>query len=97
MVEILDGGTQYLKLWYFPILTTPQYPYPSSSYYGYADYYDWLDYQAVYAKKLLIFLSNRRVDLRDGSWGLYFRLDGDRLWLQAEHTPLSEVLEQFLK
>jgi hypothetical protein len=29
------------------------------------------------------------------SWGLYFRLDGDRLWLQAEHTPLSEVLEQF--
>ena len=26
---------------------------------------------------------------------LYFRLDGDRLWLQAEHAPLTEVLEQF--
>ena len=26
---------------------------------------------------------------------LYFRLDGDRLWLQAEKTPLVEVLRQF--
>ena len=26
---------------------------------------------------------------------LYFRLDGDRLWLQAEQTPLVDVLEQF--
>ena len=26
---------------------------------------------------------------------LYFRLDGDRLWLQAKNTPLVEILEQF--
>ena len=26
---------------------------------------------------------------------LYFRLDGDRLWLQAEQTPLVDVLDQF--
>ncbi len=26
---------------------------------------------------------------------LYFRLDGDRLWLQAENTPLVEILDQF--
>ena len=25
----------------------------------------------------------------------YFRLDGDRLWLQAEQTPLVEILSQF--
>ena len=25
----------------------------------------------------------------------YFRLDGDRLWLQADRTPLSDVLAQF--
>lgn len=29
------------------------------------------------------------------SWGLYFRLDGDRLWLRAEQVPLSDILEQF--
>jgi thermitase len=28
---------------------------------------------------------------------LYFRLDGDRLWLQAEQTPLVEILEQFVR
>ena len=28
---------------------------------------------------------------------LYFRLDGDRLWLQAEQTPLVDVLEQFAR
>ncbi len=28
---------------------------------------------------------------------LYFRLDGDRLWLQAENAPLVEVLEQFVR
>ncbi|MGD9782400.1 MAG: S8 family serine peptidase [Kiritimatiellia bacterium] len=27
----------------------------------------------------------------------YFRLDGDRLWLQAKQTPLVEVLEQFAR
>ena len=26
---------------------------------------------------------------------LYFRLDGDRLWLQAQRTPLVDILEQF--
>ncbi len=26
---------------------------------------------------------------------LYFRLDGDRLWLQARQTPLIEILDQF--
>ena len=26
---------------------------------------------------------------------LYFRLDGDRLWLQAQRTPLVDVLDQF--
>lgn len=26
---------------------------------------------------------------------LYFRLDGDRLWLQAEQTPLIDILDQF--
>lgn len=28
---------------------------------------------------------------------LYFRLDGDRLWLQAEQTPLIEILDQFAR
>jgi thermitase len=27
----------------------------------------------------------------------YFRLDGDRLWLQAEKAPLVEILEQFAR
>lgn len=27
----------------------------------------------------------------------YFRLDGDRLWLQANKTPLSEILDQFAR
>ena len=27
--------------------------------------------------------------------GLYFRLDGDRLWLQASHTPIIDILDQF--
>jgi hypothetical protein len=30
-----------------------------------------------------------------GSPALYFRLDGDRLWLQAEQAPLEEILAQF--
>ncbi len=29
--------------------------------------------------------------------GLYFRLDGDRLWLQAESVPLAQLLEQFVR
>ena len=29
--------------------------------------------------------------------GLYFRLDGDRLWLQARQTPLIEILGQFTR
>lgn len=28
---------------------------------------------------------------------LYFRLDGERLWLQAEATPLVEILDQFAR
>ena len=28
---------------------------------------------------------------------LYFRLDGDRLWLQADQTPLVDVLDQFAR
>lgn len=36
----------------------------------------------------LIFISN-------AAPALYFRLDGDRLWLQANQTPLVEVLGQF--
>ena len=28
---------------------------------------------------------------------LFFRLDGDRLWLQAEQTPLVEILDQFAR
>ncbi len=28
---------------------------------------------------------------------LYFRLDGDRLWLQADHTPLVDILDQFAR
>mgnify|MGYP003588286031 CR=1 FL=1 len=28
---------------------------------------------------------------------LYFRLDGDRLWLQAEQTPLVDILDQFAR
>ncbi|NLG34414.1 MAG: S8 family serine peptidase [Lentisphaerae bacterium] len=28
---------------------------------------------------------------------LFFRLDGDRLWLQADQTPLTEILEQFVR
>ena len=28
---------------------------------------------------------------------LYFRLDGDRLWLQAEQTPLADILDQFAR
>ena len=31
------------------------------------------------------------------SHGLYFRLDGDRLWLQAEKTPLVDILQQFAR
>lgn len=31
------------------------------------------------------------------SQGLYFRLDGDRLWLQAEKTPLVDILQQFAR
>ena len=26
---------------------------------------------------------------------LFFRLEGDRLWLQARETPLAEILDQF--
>lgn len=28
---------------------------------------------------------------------MYFRLEGDRLWLQADNTPLVEILEQFVR
>ena len=28
---------------------------------------------------------------------LYFRLDGNRLWLQAEQTPLIDILDQFAR
>ena len=31
------------------------------------------------------------------AFALYFRLDGDRLWLQADQTPLVDVLEQFAR
>jgi hypothetical protein len=31
------------------------------------------------------------------TWALYFRLEGDRLWLQADNTPLVEILEQFVR
>ena len=26
----------------------------------------------------------------------FFRLDGDRLWLQAEQTPLTDILQEFV-
>lgn len=34
---------------------------------------------------------------QETSHALYFRLEGDRLWLQAEETPLVEILEQFVR
>jgi len=33
--------------------------------------------------------------LAQTSFSLYFRLDGDRLWLQAKQTPLVDILNQF--
>jgi thermitase len=33
--------------------------------------------------------------LADTGFSLYFRLDGDRLWLQAKQTPLVDILDQF--
>lgn len=30
-------------------------------------------------------------------WALFFRLEGDRLWLQANRTPLADVLDQFAR
>ena len=35
--------------------------------------------------------------IETASSALYFRLDGDRLWLQAENTPLVQILEQFAR
>ena len=31
------------------------------------------------------------------AFAFYFRLDGDRIWLQAEKAPLVEILEQFAR
>jgi hypothetical protein len=45
--------------------------------------------------KSSIFLLFSLVFLAGPSMALYFRLDGDRLWLQAENTPLVEILDQF--
>ena len=44
----------------------------------------------------LRFLAFLAVFLASGpAWALFFRLEGDRLWLQARETPLSEILDQF--
>ena len=45
--------------------------------------------------KFPFFLSIFLFFLSSTSQALYFRLDGDRLWLQAENTPLVDILEQF--
>ena len=34
-------------------------------------------------------------NLVPAAYGLYFRLDGDRLWIQANQTPLIDILDQF--
>ena len=45
--------------------------------------------------KSLYFLLGSLFFLSGPASALYFRLDGDRLWLQAENTPLVEILDQF--
>ena len=46
-------------------------------------------------KNILIFIAGGLFLLSSPVWALYFRLDGDRLWLQVQDTPLAEVLNQF--
>ena len=45
--------------------------------------------------KFIIFICFFLFFLASSAQALYFRLDGDRLWLQAENTPLVDILEQF--
>ncbi len=47
--------------------------------------------------KFAFFLLFSLFFLSESSHALYFRLDGDRLWLQAENTPLVNILEQFAR
>jgi hypothetical protein len=61
------------------------------------DYYDWLDYQAVLCARDPDFFSFLPPGHPGLASALYFRLDGDRLWLQAEQYPLVEILEQFAR
>ncbi len=45
---------------------------------------------------ILYLLSSLFIDPPCAS-AFYFRLDGDRLWLQANQTPLSEILDEFFR
>ena len=47
--------------------------------------------------KSFVFLLLALFFLSGSASALYFRLDGDRLWLQAEQTPLVDILDQFAR
>lgn len=47
--------------------------------------------------KFLLYLLLSFLFLPETGFSLYFRLDGDRLWLQAEQTPLVDILTQFAR
>jgi len=45
--------------------------------------------------KVCIFAVFTLLFLLESGFSFYFRLDGDRLWLEAENTPLIDILDQF--
>lgn len=47
--------------------------------------------------KFTIFLLLSLVCLSGTAFAFYFRLDGDQLWLQADKTPLTDILAQFTR
>lgn len=47
--------------------------------------------------RLLPLLATAALLLPHPARAFYFRLDGDRLWLQADRTPLTAVLDQFAR
>lgn len=47
--------------------------------------------------KSFIFLLFSLLFFVESAFSFYFRLDGDRLWLQADQTPLVDILSQFAR
>ena len=47
--------------------------------------------------KSFVFLCFSLFSLSGPANALYFRLDGDRLWFQADKAPVTEFLEQFTR